>query len=104
MLLCFAGGFGGLALAGLRSSGFRQQPVWQRSRRARAANAARLSTPDTRCRETCPPSLPPLQVRKLLNERRDPSWSFTTLYLVKDSFALMLEGAGLWEDAFQVRV
>jgi hypothetical protein len=42
------------------------------------------------------------QVRKLLNERREPSWSFTTLYLVKDSFALMLEGAGLWEDAFQV--
>jgi hypothetical protein len=37
-----------------------------------------------------------LQVRRLLNERRDPKWSFTTLYLVKDSFALMLEGAGLW--------
>jgi hypothetical protein len=36
------------------------------------------------------------QVRRLLNERRDPKWSFTTLYLVKDSFALMLEGAGLW--------
>ncbi|KAF6250949.1 hypothetical protein COO60DRAFT_1645717 [Scenedesmus sp. NREL 46B-D3] len=41
------------------------------------------------------------EVRRLLNERRDPKWSFTTLYLVKDSFALMLEGAGLWEDAFQ---
>lgn len=37
-----------------------------------------------------------VQVRRLLNERRDPKWSFTTLYLVKDSFALMLEGAGLW--------
>eukprot|EP00879_Flechtneria_rotunda_P030265 GHRR01032877.1.p1 GENE.GHRR01032877.1~~GHRR01032877.1.p1 ORF type:complete len:274 (+),score=89.72 GHRR01032877.1:558-1379(+) len=36
------------------------------------------------------------EVRRLLNERRDPKWSFTTLYLVKDSFALMLEGAGLW--------
>ncbi len=44
----------------------------------------------------------PPQVRKLLNERREPHWSFTTLYLVKDSFALMLEGAGLAEDAFQV--
>eukprot|EP00878_Enallax_costatus_P028549 GHUV01030842.1.p1 GENE.GHUV01030842.1~~GHUV01030842.1.p1 ORF type:complete len:447 (+),score=91.95 GHUV01030842.1:177-1517(+) len=41
------------------------------------------------------------EVRRLLNERREPKWSFTTLYLVKDSFALMLEGAGLWEDAFQ---
>ncbi|WIA35160.1 hypothetical protein OEZ86_003632 [Tetradesmus obliquus] len=41
------------------------------------------------------------EVRRLLNERRDPGWSFLTLYLVKDSFALMLEGAGLWEDAFQ---
>jgi hypothetical protein len=39
-------------------------------------------------------------VRKLLNERREPSWSFTTLYLVKDSGALLREGAGLWEDAF----
>lgn len=36
------------------------------------------------------------QVRKLHNDRRDPGWSFTMLYLVKDSFALMLEGAGLW--------
>ena len=43
-------------------------------------------------------------MRNLHNERREPSWSFTTLYLVKDSFALMLEGAGLWEDAFQVGV
>jgi hypothetical protein len=37
-----------------------------------------------------------VQVRKLHNDRRDPGWSFTMLYLVKDSFALMLEGAGLW--------
>ena len=41
------------------------------------------------------------QVRKQLNERRDPSWTFTSLYLIKDSGACMLEGAGLWEDAFQ---
>lgn len=37
-----------------------------------------------------------LQVRKLHNDRREPGWSFTMLYLVKDSAALMLEGAGLW--------
>jgi hypothetical protein len=37
-----------------------------------------------------------MQVRRLLNERRDPKWQFMTLWLVKDSFALMLEGGGLW--------
>lgn len=37
-----------------------------------------------------------VQVRKLHNDRREPGWSFTMLYLVKDSAALMLEGAGLW--------
>jgi hypothetical protein len=41
-------------------------------------------------------SHPFVQVRKLHNDRRDAGWSFTMLYLVKDSFALMLEGAGLW--------
>ncbi len=43
----------------------------------------------------------PPQVKKLLNDRLEPSWNFTTLYLVKDSFALMLECAGLYEDAFK---
>jgi hypothetical protein len=37
-----------------------------------------------------------LQVRRLLNKRRDPEWEFITLLLFKDSFALMLEWAGLW--------
>jgi thiaminase len=35
-----------------------------------------------------------------MNDRLDPNWSFTTLYLVKDSFALMLESARLYSDAF----
>ncbi|KAG1661690.1 hypothetical protein FOA52_001967 [Chlamydomonas sp. UWO 241] len=39
------------------------------------------------------------EVRRLLNQRLDPDWSFPTFYLVKDSLALLLEGAGLIEDA-----
>lgn len=37
-----------------------------------------------------------MQVRRMLNERRDAKWSFNTLYLYKDSFAIMLEGACMW--------
>lgn len=31
--------------------------------------------------------------------RKSPDWSFSTLYLVKDGLAIMLEAAGLLEDA-----
>lgn len=41
------------------------------------------------------------QVKRLLNDRLQPSWSFATFYLVKDSLALMLECGGLTEDAYQ---
>lgn len=41
-----------------------------------------------------------MQARTLLNQRLDPAWSFASFYLVKDSFALLLEGAGLYEDAY----
>ncbi len=37
------------------------------------------------------------EARSLLNQRLDPGWSFASFYLVKDSLALLLEGAG--EDA-----
>lgn len=42
------------------------------------------------------------QIKSLSNKRLDPSWSFAMFYLVKDSFALMLEMAGMWADALQV--
>eukprot|EP00798_Chlamydomonas_sp_ICE-L_P014063 gene14063-20006_t len=32
------------------------------------------------------------EIKKLLNDRLEPTWNFATFYLVKDSFALMLEG------------
>lgn len=33
--------------------------------------------------------------------RLDPGWSFSTLFLVKDSLAIMLEAAGLLEEALR---
>ena len=33
--------------------------------------------------------------------RLEPGWNFSTLYLIKDSLAIMLEAAGLLEDAFR---
>lgn len=42
-----------------------------------------------------------VQVRKLMARRLDPGWNFSTLYLIKDSLAIMLEAAGLLEDAFR---
>ncbi len=33
--------------------------------------------------------------------RLEPGWNFSTLYLIKDSLAIMLEAAGLLEDAFK---
>ncbi len=44
---------------------------------------------------------PPPQVQRLANERRDPAWSFASLYLVKDSLALLLEGCGMHLDAYK---
>ena len=41
------------------------------------------------------------QVRKLMASRLEPGWNFSTLYLIKDSLAIMLEAAGLLEDAFR---
>ncbi|GFR46524.1 hypothetical protein Agub_g8110, partial [Astrephomene gubernaculifera] len=41
------------------------------------------------------------EVQRLANERRDPGWSFSSLYLVKDSLALLLEGCGLAADAYK---
>jgi len=41
------------------------------------------------------------QVRKLMARRLEPGWNFSTLYLIKDSLAIMLEAAGLLEDAFR---
>ncbi|KXZ42764.1 hypothetical protein GPECTOR_119g395 [Gonium pectorale] len=41
------------------------------------------------------------EVQRLVNERRDPNWSFASLYLVKDSLALLLEGCGLHLDAYK---
>ena len=40
------------------------------------------------------------QARALLNQRLDPGWSFASFYIIKDSLALLLEGAGLSEDAY----
>lgn len=42
-----------------------------------------------------------VQVRKLMARRLEPGWNFSTLYLIKDSLAIMLEAAGLLEDAFR---
>ncbi|GLC41256.1 hypothetical protein PLESTM_001176800, partial [Pleodorina starrii] len=41
------------------------------------------------------------EVQRLANERRDPNWSFASLYLVKDSLALLLEGCGLHTEAYK---
>lgn len=40
-----------------------------------------------------------LQVKSLVNQRLDPNWSFSSLYLVKDSLALMLEVREAWRHA-----
>ena len=40
-------------------------------------------------------------MRKLTAERQQVGWSFSTLFLVKDSLAIMLESAGLLEDALR---
>ncbi|KAK9858891.1 hypothetical protein WJX84_005283, partial [Apatococcus fuscideae] len=39
------------------------------------------------------------EVRKLMDKRLEKGWSFSTLFLVKDSLAIMLEAGGLLEDA-----
>lgn len=36
-----------------------------------------------------------------MTRRLEPGWNFSTLYLIKDSLAIMLEAAGLLEDAFR---
>ncbi|GMH45221.1 hypothetical protein BSKO_13178 [Bryopsis sp. KO-2023] len=41
------------------------------------------------------------EVRKLMIRRLEPGWNFSTLYLVKDSLALMLTVMGLLEDALR---
>ena len=41
------------------------------------------------------------QVRKLMDSRLRPGWSFRDLYGVKDSLAIMMEAAGLLEDALR---
>jgi hypothetical protein len=41
------------------------------------------------------------QVRRLMASRLEPGWRFSTLYLVKDSLGVMLEAAGLAEDALR---
>ena len=41
------------------------------------------------------------QVRKLTAGRQEPGWSFSTLFLVKDSLAIMLESASLLDDALR---
>lgn len=42
-----------------------------------------------------------MQLRKSLESRLDPAWSFNTLYITQDSFGMMLEAAGMWEDSFK---
>ena len=42
-----------------------------------------------------------VQVRKLTAGRQEPGWSFSTLFLVKDSLAIMLESASLLDDALR---
>ena len=41
------------------------------------------------------------QVRRLMAMRQEPGWQFPTLFLVKDSLAVMLEGAAMLEDALR---
>mmetsp|Transcript_23884 Transcript_23884/g.66233 ORF Transcript_23884/g.66233 Transcript_23884/m.66233 type:complete len:1100 (-) Transcript_23884:40-3339(-) len=41
------------------------------------------------------------EVRRLMSARMDPGWSFPTLFLVKDSLAIMLDAAGLLEDSLR---
>jgi len=54
--------------------------------------------------QSAPHSTPaPAQIKSLSNKRLDPTWSFAMFYLVKDSFGLMLEMAGMWADALQVK-
>eukprot|EP00887_Chlorella_sp_A99_P003263 scaffold9.g3263.t1 len=40
-------------------------------------------------------------VRRLMSTRLDPTWSFTSLFLVKDSLAVMMEAGGMLEDALR---
>ena len=54
-----------------------------------------------RTRACAPGCCAALQVKRLANERLEPGWSFASLYLVKDSLALMMEGAGLALDAYK---
>lgn len=42
-----------------------------------------------------------MQVRKLMAGRQESGWKFGDLFLVKDSLAVMLEAAGLMEDALR---
>ena len=50
---------------------------------------------------TCLEILSLLQVRQLMDRRQSPGWQFSTLFLVKDSLAVMLESAHLYEDALR---
>ncbi len=36
-----------------------------------------------------------------MDRRQSPGWQFSTLFLVKDSLAVMLESAHLYEDALR---
>ena len=45
--------------------------------------------------------LPRTQIRRLMAGRLEPGWRFSTLYLVKDSLAVMLRSAGLLQDALR---
>ena len=41
------------------------------------------------------------QVRLLMAARQSPGWQFSTLFLVKDSLAVMLESAHMYEDGLR---
>jgi hypothetical protein len=42
-----------------------------------------------------------VQVRRLTARRQEAGWRFSTLYLIKDGFGVMLAAAGLSEDALR---
>ena len=42
-----------------------------------------------------------VQIRRLMAGRMEPGWRFSSLYLVKDSLAVMLRSAGLLQDALR---
>ena len=42
-----------------------------------------------------------MQIRRLMAGRLEPGWRFSSLYLIKDSLAVMLRSAGLLQDALR---